>query len=91
MGGVGQCPNHTKWKVFFFIDELVSHTNIHGGSSPSNLYDNTGDGHSLHSDVHVWARARHTGPTIKNLCCVHMVQLCCSAIVFSCWGGMTTI
>lgn len=36
------------------IGELVSHTDFHGGPSPSNLYDNVKNGHNMHSDIHVW-------------------------------------
>ena len=35
------------------VGELVSHNDFHGGPSPSNMYDNAGDGHNLRSDVQV--------------------------------------
>ena len=36
------------------VGELVSHNDLHVGPSLSNLYDGIGDGHNLHSDIHVW-------------------------------------
>ena len=39
------CPDHTKLKVHFFVDELVSYSDFHGGPTLCNLYDNVGDGH----------------------------------------------
>ena len=52
--------SHQIESVFFFIDEFVSHNDFHdGSSSPSNLYDDVGDGHNLHSDVCVWTHGAH--------------------------------
>ena len=41
-------------KSAFLVGELVSHTDFHGGPSPSNLSDSAIDGHNLHSNIHVW-------------------------------------
>ena len=62
----------------FYIGELVSHSDFHGGPLTSNLYDSVGDGHNLHYDVHVWTRVWCMGPTTKKVVIfVYMAQLCC--------------
>ena len=79
------------WKCSFFSgSELVSHNDFRGGPSLSNLCGDAGDGHNMHSDVHVQTLVAHVGPTTQNLCSVHMAPLCCPMIVFSCWGHRTS-
>ena len=75
-------------KSEIYVGELVSHNDFHGGPSPSNLHDDTKDGHNLHNDV----QASDTwDPRPKTCRVVHMVQLCCPRVILNCWGGRATI
>ena len=74
--GQSLVPRSHQTKSAVYVGELVSHNDFDGGPSSSNLYDGLGDGHNVHSDVHIWMCIGCVGPITRNLWYVHMAQLC---------------
>jgi hypothetical protein len=80
----------TPTKSAYYVGELVSHSDFHDGPSLLNLYDGTGYGCNMHSNVYVWMCTGRMGPTTKNLWSVHMAELCSLIVVFNIMVGRAT-